>query len=139
MSSLSAINRSIYVTRADMTRLRSLIASTKGSRDDLRSLSLELDRAHIVERDRIPGDVITMNSKARLEDLETHEVMTLTLVFPEHASIEHDRISVLAPIGTAMLGQREGDEFEWEVPAGRVQLKVLKVLYQPQAARQYAL
>lgn len=139
MSSLSAINRSIYVTRADMTRLRSLIASTKGSRDDLRSLSLELDRAHIVERDRIPGDVITMNSKARLEDLETHEGMTLTLVFPEHASIEHDRISVLAPIGTAMLGQREGDEFEWEVPAGRVQLKVLKVLYQPQAARQYAL
>lgn len=139
MNTLMTANRTIYVTRADMTRLRSLIASPKASRDDLCSLSLELDRAHIAERDQIPADVITMNSKARLQDLETNDVMTLTLVFPEHASIEHDRISVLAPIGTAMLGQREGDQFEWQVPAGRVQLKVLKVLYQPEAARQYAL
>ncbi len=136
---INAIKRVIYITRADMTRLRSLITGTKGTRDDLGSLRAELDQAHVVEPAEIPGDVITMNAQARLADLETGEVMTFTLVFPENASIEHDRISVLAPIGTAMLGQREGDEFEWDVPAGRVRLKVVKVLYQPEAAKHYHL
>ena len=136
---ISTMKRSIYITKADMTRLRSLITSTKTSRDDLSSLRHELDQAHLVEPQDIPGDVITMNSQARLLDLEDQEKMTFTLVFPENASIEHDRISVLAPIGTAMLGQREGEEFEWEVPAGRVRLKVVKVLYQPEAARHYHL
>jgi len=136
---ISTMKRTIYITKADMTRLRSLIASTKTSRDDLGSLRNELDHAQVVEPAAIPGDVVTMNSQARLRDLETKEVMTFTLVFPENANFEHNRISVLAPIGTAMLGQREGDEFEWEVPAGRVRLKVVKVLYQPEAAKHYHL
>ncbi len=136
---INTVKRTIYITRADMTRLRSLITSAKPGRDDLSGLRHELDHAYVVEPAAIPGDVITMNSQARLQDLESREEMTFTLVFPEHASIEHDRISVLAPIGTAMLGQREGDEFEWEVPAGRVRLKVIVVLYQPEAAKQYHL
>lgn len=136
---INTVKRTIYITRADMTRLRSLLTSAKNGRDDLTSLRSELDHAHVVEPVDIPGDVITMNSQARLRDLETREMMTFTLVFPENASIEHDRISVLAPIGTAMLGQREGEEFEWEVPAGRVRLKVVKVLYQPEAAKHYHL
>lgn len=136
---ISTMKRTIYITRADMTRLRALIASTKTTRDDLSILRNELDQARLVEPEDIPRDVITMNSQARLLDLEDQEEMTFTLVFPENASIEHDRISVLAPIGTAMLGQREGEEFEWEVPAGRVRLKVVKVLYQPEAAKHYHL
>jgi regulator of nucleoside diphosphate kinase len=136
---INTVIRTIYITRSDMTRLRSLIATAKDTRDDLNSLRTELDHAHVVEPREIPADVVTMNSQARLKDLENGEIMTFTLVFPEHASVEHDRISVLAPIGTAMLGQREGDEFDWEVPAGRVRLKVLKVLYQPEAARHYHL
>ena len=136
---IETIKRTIYITKADMTRLRNLIEAQKGSRDDLTRLQSELDHARVVEPEEIPGDVITMNSKARLRDLDDQEEMTFTLVFPEHASIDHDRISVVAPIGTAMLGQREGDEFEWEVPAGRVRLKVIKVLYQPEAAKQYHL
>lgn len=136
---INTVKRTIYITRADMTRLRSLIESAKNGRDDLTSLRGELDHARLVEPGDIPADVITMNSQAQLRDLETSEVMTFTLVFPENASIEHDRISVLAPIGTAMLGQREGEEFEWEVPAGRVRLKVVRVLYQPEAAKHYHL
>ena len=127
--------RTIYITNADMIRLRSLVASPKHGRDDLDSLRSELDHARVVEPADLPADVITMNSQAQLRDLESKEVMTFTLVFPEKANPEQDRISVLAPIGTAMLGQREGDEFDWEVPAGRVRLKVLKVLYQPEAAK----
>jgi regulator of nucleoside diphosphate kinase len=136
---IETMKRTIYITKADMTRLRNLIEAQKGSRDDLTRLQSELDHASVVEPEEIPGDVITMNSKARLRDLDDQEEMTFTLVFPEHASIDHDRISVVAPIGTAMLGQREGDEFEWEVPAGRVRLKVIQVLYQPEAAKQYHL
>jgi regulator of nucleoside diphosphate kinase len=131
-------NRTIYITKEDMVRLRSLIQA-KASREDLNSLREELDRARVVGSHEIPPDVITMNSQARLKDLEDDEEMTYTLVFPERANIDHGRISVLAPVGTAMLGVREGDEVEWEVPAGHVRLQVLKVLYQPEAAKQYTL
>lgn len=131
--------RNIYITREDMIRLRSLISAVKSTRDDLSSLRAELDQAQVMAAEEIPRDVITMNSQARLRDKATREIMTFTLVFPENASIEHNRISVLAPIGTAMLGQRQGDELEWEVPAGTVHLKVTKVLYQPEASNHFHL
>jgi len=131
--------RVIYITEADMKRLRPLIEGVKNSRDDLRGLQAELAHARVVTPADVPPDVITMNSKARLRDLDTGEEMVFTLVFPSNASIEHDKISVVAPIGTAMLGQRVGDEFEWEVPAGSVRLRVEEVLYQPEAAGDYHL
>ena len=131
--------RTIYITEADMKRLRPLIEVLKNSRDDLRGLEAEMEHARVVAPSEVPPDVITMNSKARLRDLETGEGMTYTLVFPDKASIEHGKISVVAPIGTAMLGQRVGDEFEWEVPAGSVRLRVEEVLYQPEAAGHYHL
>jgi regulator of nucleoside diphosphate kinase len=131
--------RVVYITEADMKRLRPLIDGVKNSRDDLRGLQAELEHARVVAPADVPPDVITMNSKARLRDLDTGEEMIFTLVFPGNASIEHDRISVVAPIGTAMLGHRVGDEFEWEVPAGAVRLRVEDVLYQPEAAGHYHL
>jgi regulator of nucleoside diphosphate kinase len=131
--------RTIYITEVDAKRLRPLIASMKNSRDDLRALESELEHARIMAAAEIPPDVITMNSKARLRDLETGEEMIYTLVFPDKASVEEGRISVVAPIGTAMLGQRVGDEVEWQVPAGAVRLKVEEVLYQPEASGHYHL
>ena len=131
--------RVIYITEADMQRLRPLIEGMKNSRDDLRALETELKQARVVTPADVPPDVITMNSKARLRDLDTGEEMVFTVVFPGNASIEHDRISVVAPIGTAMLGHRVGDEFEWQVPAGLVRLRVEEVLYQPEAAGHYHL
>lgn len=131
--------RVIYITEADMQRLRPLIEGMKNSRDDLRGLDSELKQARVVAPAEVPADVITMNSKARLRDLDTGEEMVFTVVFPGNASIEHDRISVVAPIGTAMLGHRVGDEFAWEVPAGLVRLRVEEVLYQPEAAGHYHL
>ncbi len=131
--------RVIYITEADMRRLRPLIEGMKNSRDDLRGLQAELENARVVQPADVPSDVITMNSKARLRDLDTGEEMVFTLVFPGNADIEHDKISVVAPIGTAMLGHRVGDEFSWEVPAGSVRLRVEDVLYQPEAAGHYHL
>lgn len=131
--------RHIYITEADINRLRPLIEALKDSRDDLRGLEGELEHAHVVAPADVPPDVITMNSKARVRDLETDEEMTYTLVFPDKANIDEGKISVVAPIGTAMLGQRVGDEFEWEVPAGSVRLRVEEVLYQPEASGDFHL
>lgn len=133
------MNRTIHITRPDMHRLRTLIESMKTSREDLKALGAELDQARLLSASEIPPDVITMNSTAELRDLEDGELMTYTLVFPGKANVDEGLISVLAPIGTAMLGHRSGDEFEWHVPGGAIRLRVEKVLYQPEAAGHYNL
>lgn len=122
-----------------MNRLRPLVEEMKNSRDDLRMLQRELEQAHIVKPEEVPPNVVTMNSKVRVRDVAADEVTTYTLVFPDQANIDLDRISVVAPIGTAMLGQQVGDEFEWQVPAGPVRLRVEEVLYQPEAAGHFHL
>ena len=91
-------------------------------------------RAVIVDPKKIPSDVITMNSRAELRDLDTEETVVFTLVFPWEADVDLGKISILAPIGSGMLGYRVGDEFEWKVPEGVRRMKVMKVYYQPEAA-----
>jgi regulator of nucleoside diphosphate kinase len=78
-----------------------------------------------------------MNSTVVLRDLETNEKETYTLVFPDSADIAHDRLSVLAPVGTAILGQHVGDTIRWRVPQGMRRLKVEKVVYQPEREGAY--
>jgi regulator of nucleoside diphosphate kinase len=134
---MTTMNRTIYITQLDMNRLRSLIESMKTSREDVKILGAELAQARVVSPSEIPPDVITMNSKAEVRDLDQDELMTYTLVFPAKANVDEGLISVLAPVGTAMLGHRVGDEFEWRVPAGPIRLRVENVLYQPEAAGNY--
>lgn len=133
--------RTIYITRRDMDQLRKLLADERerpgfrnGRAEHLRGLETELDRSTCVADDSVPRDVITMHSTARLIDLESGETLVYTLVFPHEADVRQGRISVLAPIGTAMLGYRVGAEFEWPVPDGMRRLQVQDVLYQPEAA-----
>lgn len=136
-------DRAIYITEYDIVRLRNLLEDAKATgyrgRDDLKELEAELNRGTVVAPQEVPGDVITMNSKARLIDLDTGEEMIYTLVFPDDADIDQNKISVLAPIGTAMLGYRVGDTFEWQVPEGLRRLSVEEILYQPEAAGDYHL
>ena len=136
------MNKSIYITTQDQQRLQDLIAETAASgprqQGDWKALAEELRRAVIVRPNEVPAEVITMNSRAELIDLETGETVTFTLVFPQDAWLEKDKISVLAPIGAGMLGYRVGDEFEWRVPQGVRRMKVAKVHYQPAAAGDFA-
>jgi regulator of nucleoside diphosphate kinase len=133
--------RDIYMTAFDLERLSELlqvgIVFNGKNSEYLQSLERELDRAHVVDPKAIPKDVVTMNSQVCLRDLDTDEERTYTLVFPSQAKIEEGRISVLAPIGTAMLGYRVGDTIEWQVPAGVKKVKIEEVLYQPEAAGDY--
>lgn len=138
------MSREIYITGQDKERLLKLIANEKefGSNlqpHHLNSLEREVNRAHVMPQSDIPADVVTMNTQAILRDTATGEETDYTLVYPENADFETNRISILAPIGTAILGFREGDVFEWEIPAGKVSLEVLKVLYQPEMAGDYHL
>jgi regulator of nucleoside diphosphate kinase len=131
-------NRNIIMSAADHAELCVVIAAggkiSERTRGELKALKSELDRAQIVAPEAVPGDVITMNSRAELIDLDTNERMEFTLVFPSKGNIDEGKISVLAPLGTAMLGYRAGDEFEWTVPYGLRRLKVTHVHFQPEAA-----
>lgn len=133
----------IYITEFDMKRLRALIdlarRSESYSKDYLNKLSEELDRGQLVTPQDVPNDVITMNSKVRLVDLDTGEETIYTLVFPDDADIDQGKISVLAPIGTAMFGYRIGDTFTWKVPDGIRRLQVKEILYQPEDSGDYHL
>lgn len=130
--------RDIYITEHDMERLQKLIEvmsdRDRKSRPYIDKLEEELDRAHVIEPNQIPQDVITMNSKVRLQDLNSREEVVYQLVFPGKANADENAISVLAPVGTALLGYREGDIIEWEVPAGTKRFKVIEVMYQPERA-----
>ena len=133
--------KEIYITRFDRERLERLLEQPPdgdliGYLDDLRA---ELDRAVVFEPEKIPPDVITMNSTVSLVDVDTAEEEEFTLVFPKDADADSGKISVMAPLGTAMLGYRVGDVFEWDVPMGRKHWRVAKVIYQPEAAGDYHL
>ena len=127
--------RAIYLTSQDRDRLKALAQRTEDKdRGDLAGLMYELSRAVIVPAAEIPGDVITMNSRVRLMDLQDGSVLEYTVVYPGEANFSEGKISIVAPIGAAMIGYKVGDEIEWEVPAGRRHFMVEAVLYQPEAA-----
>lgn len=138
------MSRKISITAVDRERLLKLINKerefgTAKNKDFLKDLEHELNGADVLPSEEIPSNAITMNSKVLLKDLETAEEMIYTLVYPEDADLLEDKISVLAPVGTAILGYLEGDIIDWKVPGGVVRLKVEKLLYQPEAAGDYHL
>ncbi len=102
--------------------------------ETVQDLLSELGRAELKDSSEISADIVTMNSVVRLRDMDMDDVMELTLVYPDAADIETGKVSVLAPLGTAMLGYRTGDVFEWRVPAGVRKFKVEAVLFQPENA-----
>ena len=132
------MTRRIIITDTDRRLLERLIESARidngGREDSLNAVERELKRARIIPESRMPGDVIAMNSVVRLRDLDSGETETYTLVFPNDADVSLNRISVLAPVGTAILGYREGDVIEWRVPAGLRRLEVVKVVSQARHA-----
>lgn len=130
----------IEVTEHDARRLRTMLANLAARRDTdrrtLEPLRRELDRADVVPPALVDPRVVTMQSRVRLRDEGTGQALEYTLVYPESADRDSGRLSVLAPIGTAILGYREGDIVAWDVPAGTRRFRIERVLYQPEAAGQ---
>jgi regulator of nucleoside diphosphate kinase len=130
-------DRTIFVTQKDLEQLTRLL-ETHGSRRDAdvrTALEEELGHAVVVDSAQIPPDVVTMNSRVRFEDLDTNEKLEVTLVYPRDSDVDQDKVSVLAPVGSALLGLSVGQSIRWPLPGGKSRhLRVVSVTYQPEAA-----
>ena len=120
----------ITITESDATRLHALLRSRAAVMEDqdyVHEVAAELERAIVVAQDEIEPDIVTMNSRVRVLDMKSGVRHEWTLVFPHQADVRRQHISVLAPLGTALLGFRTGDELEWKVPGGSRSLRIEKV------------
>ena len=136
-------DRTIYITKFDLERIEELLAVagefSYRNRGDLEELEAELQKGKLVDSKEVPPNVVTMNSRVRLVDVDKDQPMVFTLVFPKDADIDAGKLSILSPIGTAIFGYSVGDVIEWRVPAGIRRIKIEEVLYQPEAAGDYHL
>jgi len=122
----------ILVTEKDYLRIKNVLSYQSGS--DFEDLELELDRATIITDLQVPADLVTMNSKVRFLNVNDDREMTITLVYPSDADFRQGKVSILASLGSALLGLRVEQEINWQFPDGGTRtLRVLEVIYQPEA------
>ena len=126
----------IIISSLDLARIERLLDSLPDQRfPGKRALEQELDRAEVRDPEEMPPHVVTMNSEVRFRLQPSGEEFCLTLVYPKDVNGHTDRISILAPVGSALLGLRVGDVIDWPMPGGRsARLHVLAIRYQPEAA-----
>lgn len=131
------VPRRVFITSADKSRLLTFISRERefggGNTENLIALECEIKLATLTSAKDIPKDVVTMHSRVGLKDLDTGEDVYYTLVYPVEADLSEGMISVLAPVGTAILGYRVGDIVEWVVPGGMARYRIEKVLFQPES------
>lgn len=122
----------ILITEKDLLRIRNVLSYQKS--EDFENLDLELDRAKVITDAEVPADLVTMNSKFKFLNINEQKEMVMTIVYPSDADFSQGKISVLASLGSALLGLRVGQEINWMFPDGKTRsLKILEILYQPEA------
>lgn len=130
---------SIIITKPDLQRLERLLDSLDDYGPAAEALEQELSRAQVVERSELPAGVVSMNSRVHCREESGGKDHHLTLVFPQDAG-KDGTVSVLAPVGTALLGMTVGQHIDWPTPSGKVlKLTLLEVEYQPEAAGDFNL
>ena len=132
----------LLISSYDKKRIMDLLRNRDASsevREELDDLTWEIQRGAEVRPQEVPPDVVTMNSSVRVSDLGTSKSEVITIVFPSDANYEEGKVSILTPLGTALLGYRVGDVVYWHVPRGIRQLRIDEILYQPEAAGHYHL
>ena len=129
---------SLTITRLDLQRLEHLLDSLDDFGPSAIALQAELDRADVVGHDEVPAGVVTMNSRVHCREESSGKDYHLTLVYPQDAGGE-GKVSILAPVGSALLGLSVGQHIDWTGPSGKVlKLTLLAVEYQPEAAGEYS-
>lgn len=126
----------IIMSSLDSRRLEQLLSSLpRDAFPGSEHLEAELVRADVVDPKDMPTDVVTMNSKVRFKVDASAKTFCLTLVYPKDVDASGDKISVLAPVGSALLGLSQGDAIEWPKPGGGVlSVRIEEVIYQPERA-----
>lgn len=129
-----------YLTELDLARLEKCAAEPGAA--PARQLMLDelLERAEIVDAREVAANVVTMNSQVTLMSERTGEPVTWTVVYPANASVDAGRLNVFSPAGLALLGAKRGDKVRFTPPSGEVEtLKIARILFQPEAADDFAL
>jgi regulator of nucleoside diphosphate kinase len=125
----------IVITDSDIQRLEQLLDAPVASSDDrLGQLEQELDRAEVVTSDEVSAQVVTMNSRVRVHDLDRRSEFVCSLVYPSEANADQKKVSVLAPLGLALLGCHVGQLVQFSAPGGTRRVKVTAIEYQPESA-----
>ncbi len=129
----------IVISRVDHSRLRLLLNGPLAFTAEpslRRSLQAELLRAEIVDAEDVTPDIVTMDSSVLLRDLDDDSLEMYTLVYPNRADTANGRLSILSPIGTAILGYRIGDEIEWHTPEGLRRFRIEGLTLVPEREEQ---
>lgn len=129
----------IIINELDAERLDRLLEHPQYAKAAVaEALNAELDRAQMCSPDAIPADVVTMNSRVKFRDLTSGETRERTLVYPANLTDSETQLSVMAPVGAALLGVKVGDAIHWTLPNGnQTHLEVLELVYQPEAAGEF--
>jgi regulator of nucleoside diphosphate kinase len=133
-----------WLTEQDYNRLKHLLADltrqSRGMQAGLETLEEILDLARVVHPEKVPENVVTMNSRVLFEDIRTGETGTVTIVYPADVDPSKSRISVLSPVGAALIAESAGKEVELPLPHGQTRrIRIIDVLYQPEAEGDFAL
>jgi len=130
-ATLNPATTPVIITRTDYEILNSYVKNLHGmqvnERENFSKLSGELKKAQIVEDDSMSADIVRLGSTVVIKDLVTKRDMTVTIVLPSKADIKQKKVSVLAPIGTALIGFRKGQTVSWNVPSGKKDFKIVDV------------
>ncbi len=129
----------ILLSSIDVERLEQLINSLPpDSLPGIQALEEELDRGELIDARDVPPSLVTMNSTVRFRVESSNKEFCLTLVYPKDAKPDGSTVSILAPVGSALIGLSEGDEIDWPTPSGKAQhVRIEKVVYQPESAGEY--
>ena len=137
------IMKKVTLTKNDYTRIYKAITDAKNSKtinsNEAEKLLSELSKAEIVPSEKIDKDVVTMNSEVKLFFENTQKEQSFKIVYPQDANLKENKISIFSPIATALIGYRIGDEIEWIVPGGMTKIKIVDLIYQPEAAGDFDL
>jgi len=135
--------KKVTLTKNDYTRIYKAITDAKNSKtinsNEAEKLLSELSKAEIVPSEKIDKDVVTMNSEVKLFFENTQKEQLFKIVYPQDANLKENKISIFSPIATALIGYKIGDEIEWIVPGGMTKIKIVDLIYQPEAAGDFDL
>jgi regulator of nucleoside diphosphate kinase len=140
---VETMNASLWLTEQDYNGLRQLLVEltrrSSGMQAGVETLEEIFDLVRVVGPEKMPGSVVTMNSRVLFEDVCTGDEDTVTIVYPADAEPSSGKISVLSPVGAALLGEAEGREIELPLPHGQTRrIRIMNVLYQPEAQGEFA-
>lgn len=134
--------KNVLITVDDFERLlarMNYVPSTERLSIMERQLYLKLLSAETISQLKISKRVITMNSRVRLRESLTQKEIEVTITYPESANSRESKISILSPVGIALIGQQKGDQVSWKIPSGIGQFEIIEILYQPESVGEYSL